>query len=92
MENREKVEWSDIHGVSEVREQSRVLFNSPSTCTVDLFNDSAAIYETVEEQPLSVPVHYKYDYMLIGALNVGKHALINSQFPDSSDADSTPLM
>lgn len=34
----------------------------------------------------------KIDCMLIGDLNVGKHALINSQFPDSSDADSAPLM
>jgi GTPase SAR1 family protein len=72
--------------------QRPVLKNSPSACMLDLYEDSAAVEEMFETEPAQILREYTYKYMLIGGLHVGKHALINSQFPDSSDLDSTPLM
>lgn len=67
------------------------VFNSPSTYMIDLVDDGAVAEEMTDSDLFSMVQEEKYHYMLIGALNVGKHALINSQFPDANDTDSAPL-
>lgn len=53
-----------------------------------MFDDSAVNFDMEPEKTVK---ETKINAMLLGTLNVGKHALINSQFPDLSDADATPL-
>mmetsp|Transcript_67691 Transcript_67691/g.78593 ORF Transcript_67691/g.78593 Transcript_67691/m.78593 type:complete len:289 (-) Transcript_67691:131-997(-) len=63
--------------------------NSPSAYALEILRDDAV--DGVTESEIAIK-ETRIDTMLIGGLRVGKHALIDSQFPESSDADSTPLM
>lgn len=68
---------------------SFALINSPATCSVELDEDSTVATEIQQQATF---VQEKRDLMLIGAPTAGKHALINSQFPNSTDSDSDSLM
>jgi len=63
--------------------------NSPTTFSIELGEDSAIMAEFQQQIAF---VQEKHDFMLIGAVNTGKHALINSQFPNSTESDSDSLM
>lgn len=47
--------------------------------------------DMVEVKPAITLEKMKLNAMLIGACNVGKHALVNSLFPEDDAFDSSPL-
>mmetsp|Transcript_5518 Transcript_5518/g.5945 ORF Transcript_5518/g.5945 Transcript_5518/m.5945 type:complete len:286 (-) Transcript_5518:331-1188(-) len=80
---------NDDNEFEENTEFSQNIKNSPSTSSMHKREDSAI---DIAMRPGSEVKKIKIECMLLGTPGVGKHALINSQFPAVSDLDSSSLM